>query len=280
MFIKCHPFSNVVNDGLATINFANLLGYAVEYILLELGTSGGVALTKAQMTSIKILANGKDIYDDTGSRTDDHNEYRGETANASYLVIPFDESRGRTEVRAGQVIDGEKIGCIDTTRGIVSLTGEVLIAGANAPTLKAWAEVSAPQAGADPRFRDLIAKKKNFTLSPAASGTFPFDIPYGRKPGAIIKRVFLHGSTVTGYEVKKNGITIMKAESVALNTFTQLREGRVAQSNIVCIDFIKDGNQSAALNAADANNMEYELTVSGAGNVIVVVEFYDLLGNN
>lgn len=280
MFIKCHPFQNVVNDGLATINFANLLGYAVEFIMLELGTSGGVALTKSQMSSIKVLANGKDIVDITGAKLDDMNEYRGETADASYLVIPFDESRGRCEVRAGQVIDGEKIGIVDTTRGIVSLTGEVLVAGANAPTLKAWAEVSAPQAGADPRFRDLISKVKNFTVSPAASGTFQFDVPYLRKPGAVGKRIYLFGSTVTGYEVKKNGITIMKADSVALNTYSQKREGRVPQSNVVCIDFIKDGNQSAALNAADAATMEYEMTVSGSGNVVVVVEFYDLLGNN
>lgn len=280
MFINCHPFQNVTNDGLATINFANLLGYAVEYIMLELGTSGGSALTKSQMADIKILANGKEIYNDSGARINSRNLYRGETGSDSYLVIPFDESRGRCEVRAGQVIDGEKIGIVDTTRGIVSLTGEVLIAGGNAPTLKAYAEVSAPQAGADPRFRDLIAKVKNFTVSPAAAGTFLFDVPYGRKAGAIIKRIFLHGSTVTGYRVKKNGITIHESASVALASYQQTREGRAPQSNIVCIDFIKDGNQSAALNAADAGTMEYEMTVSGSGNVVVVVEFYDLLGNN
>lgn len=276
MFIECTPFQNVVADGKATINFANLLGYTVEFILLELG---GTALTKAMVSDIDVKANAKTIYRDSGARADDRMEYRGETASAAYLVLAFDESRARAELRGETVIDGEKIGSIDTTKGVLSLTGEVTIAGATAPTLKAYAEVSkAPMD--DPRFAGLIAKVFNFTVSPAAAGTFLFDIPHGRQRGSIVKRVFLFGSTVTGYEVKKNGITIQKAASAALNTYQQQREGRVPQANVQCIDFIKDGNQSAALNAFDASSMEWYMTVSAAGNVTVVVELYDPLNNN
>jgi hypothetical protein len=275
MFIECLPAQNVVATGVATINFANLLGYAVEFILLELG---GGSLTKAMLTDLDIKANAKSILKDTGARTDDRMEYRGETASAAYLVLAFDESRARTELR-GTTIDGEKIGAIDTTYGIQSLTGEITITGATTPTLKAYAEVSAPSA-LDPRFRALLSKVFNFTVSPAAAGTFLFDIPQARAQGAIIKRIHLAGATVTGYEVKKNGITIQKVVSSALNTFQQLREGRIAQANVQVIDFIKDGNQSSALIASDANSMEYYMTVSGAGNVVVVVEMYDLLNNN
>lgn len=276
MFIECLPFQNVVADGKATINFANLLGYTVEAIFLELG---GTALTKAMLSDIDIKANAKTIYKDSGSRADDRMEYRGETADAAYLVLAFDESRARSELRGETVIDGEKIGSIDTTFGIQSLTGEVTIAGATAPTLKAYAEVSkAPMD--DSRFRGLISKVFNFTVSPAAAGTFLFEVPHGRQRGSIVKRVFLHGSTVTGYEVKKNGVTIQKAATAALNTYQQKREGRVPQANVQCIDFIKDGNQSSALNAYDANSMEWYMTVSGAGNVTVVVELYDPLNNN
>jgi hypothetical protein len=281
-FIPCLPAQNVVANGKATINFANLLGYTVEYILLELG---GTALTKAMLTDIDIKANAKTIIKDTGANMDSRMQYRGETANAAYLVIAFDESRARCEVRgrskdgALNVVDGEKIGALDTTFGIQQFTGEITIAGATAPTLNAYAELSAAPA-ADDRFRGLIGKALNFTVSPAAAGTFPFDVPYGRQKGAIVKRIFLIGSTVTGYEVKKNGITIMRSNSVALNNYTQTREGRAPQSNIQVIDFIKDGNQTAALNAFDANTMEYYMTVSGAGNVTVLVELYDLLNNN
>lgn len=282
MFIECLPFQNVVATGKATINLSNLLGYTVEAIFLELG---GGALTKAMLTDIDVKANAKTIYKDTGSRADDRMEYRGETASASYLVLAFDESRARTERRGKDkdglpnVIDGEKVGSIDTSFGIQSLTAEIDITGATTPTLKAYAEVSkAP--GDDERFRGLIAKVFNFTVSPAAAGTFLFDVPHGRQRGSIIKRVFLFGSTVTGYEVKKNGVTIQKAASSALNSYQQTREGRVPQANVQCIDFIKDGNQSSALNAYDANSMEWYMTVNGAGNVTVVVELYDPLNNN
>ena len=276
MFIECLPFQNVVASGVATINLANLLGYTVEFIMLELG---GGALTKAMLTDIDVKANAKTIFKDAGSRVDDRMEYRGETASAAYLVLAFDESKARTEFRNGQVVDGEKIGSIDTTFGIQGLSAEVTIAGATTPTLKAYAEVSAAPSG-DERFRGLISKVFNFTVSPAAAGTFLFDIPQGRARGSIVKRIFLHGSTVTGYEVKKNGITIMKVASAALNVYQGQREGKVPQANVQAIDFIKDGNQTASLNAANANSMEYYMTVSGAGNVVVVVELYDPLNNN
>lgn len=282
MFIECLPFQNVVATGKATVNFANLLGYTVEYIMLELG---GGALTKAMLTDIDVKANAKTIYKDNGSRADDRMEYRGETANAAYLVLSFDESRGRTELRgnpeAGQplpVIDGQKIGCIDTTFGLASLTAEIDITGATTPTLKAFAEVSrAPQV--DERFRGLIAKVFNFTVSPAAAGTFLFDVPQGRSRGSIVKRVFLHGATVTGIEVKRGGVTIQKATTAAGFNYAQTRQGRVPQASVLCIDFIKDGNQSAALNAF-SETMEWYMTVSGAGNVVVVAELYDPLNNN
>lgn len=282
MFIECLPFQNVVASGVATINFANLLGYTVEAIFLELG---GTTFAKSNISDIDIKANGKTIYKDSGSRADARMQYRGETADAAYLVLAFDESRARSEYRGRDskgdhvIVDGEKVGSIDTTYGIQSLTAEVTTNGATAPTLKAYAEVSAAPMR-DERFRPLISKVLNFTVSPAAAGTFLFDVPYAKAQGAIVKRVFLHGSTVTGYEVKRNGITVQKAASVALNTYQQKREGRTPQSNVVCIDFIKDGNQSSALTVYDANSSEWYMTVSGAGNVTVVVELYDPLNNN
>lgn len=278
LFIECLPFQNVVATGVATINFANLIGYNVEAIFFELG---GTALTKAMLTDIDLKVNAKTVFKTTGGRWDDHMEYRGETASAAYLVCAFDESRGRTEFRNGAVIDGEKIGSIDTTFGVQSFTGEVTITGATAPTLKAYAEVSAAGPGiGDPRFQHLISKVFGFTVSPAAAGTFLFDVPQARAKGSIVKRVALHGATVTGYEVKRNGITIQKVATAALNSYQQQREGRVPQANVQFIDFVKDGNQSSGLNAADANSMEWYMTVSGAGNVVVAPEIYDPLNNN
>ena len=268
MLIECLPFQNVVATGKATINFSNLLGYTVESILLELG---GTSLTKAMLTDIDFKANTKTIMKDTGTIANLRMSYRGETADAAYLALDFSELKSKT-------IQGQRVGAIDTTAGIQSLTGEITITGATAPTLSAFAEVSpAPQA--DPQTRGLIAKVLQYTVSPAASGTFPFDLPYGRAAGCTIKRVHLYGSTVTAAEVKKNGITIHKATN-AVNRYSQTRNGRSPQTSFQTIDFIKDGNQSSALNMANANSQEWYMTVSGSGNVTVIAEIYDPLNNN
>ena len=106
MLIDCPPFSNVAATGLTTVKFDNLIGYTVDRIILELG---GTALTKAMLTQIRVLANEKEIINDTGTNMDLRNQYRGITANAAYLAIDFEEIRARTIVgqRVGSVTVGD-----------------------------------------------------------------------------------------------------------------------------------------------------------------------------
>ncbi len=266
MFRKCMPFSNVVATGMATADLRSLLGNTVNRIVLKLG---GTTFTKAMITGLRVKANGKSIFDDTGSRTDSRMMYRGITANAAYLTVDFSEIRART-------IQGQLLGSIDTTIGINSLTMEVDISGATAPTLEAWADIGPPQMGIE---RSLIGKVLSFTHNFGAAGKFPMNIPYGRQGGSLIKRLHLSGSTVTDAEVKKNGVTIFESPN-AVNNFVETEFLRTPQANYFHIDFVQDGNMSNVLNAADAQTMEYYATVSGAGNVIVVAELLDPLGNN
>lgn len=267
MFRKCISFTNVVANGMATCDLRNLLGNTIDRIVLKLG---GTTFTKAMMTGIRIKVNGKVIFDDTGSRIDDRMEYRGIASNPAFLTLDFSEIRSKT-------IQGQRLGSIDTTLGISSLNLEVDISGATAPTLEAWAELSEPQVGAVERA--LIGKVLSFTHYFGATGKFPMNIPYGKQGGSLIKRLHLFGSTVTEAEVKKNGLTIFEAPD-AVNDFVQGEYNRVPQANVFTIDFVADGNMSNVLNAANAQTMEYYATVSGAGNVVVVAELLDPLGNN
>lgn len=272
MFRKCLPFSNVVATGMATLDLRSLLGNTIDRITLKLG---GTTFTKAMITGVRIKANGKTVFDDTGSRIDSRMQYRGIAASASYLTIDLSEIRSKT-------IKGQKLGSIDTTLGISSLNMEVDIAGATAPTLDAWADLSAPQvddAGQSLIERGLIGKVLNFTHYFGAAGKFPMNIPYGKQGGSLIKRLHLFGATVTDAEVKKNGLTVFEAPA-AVNGFIQGEFQRVPQANVFTIDFVPDGNMSNVLNAANAQSMEYYATVSGAGNVVVAAELLDPLGNN
>lgn len=267
--IDCPPFANVAAAGLATAKFDNLIGYTVDRIILELG---GGAFTKAMITQVRLLANEKEIFNDTGSNADSRMQYRGITANASYLTLDFSEIKARTIV-------GQRVGAIDTlSAGINKISAEVTIAGATTPTLSAFAMLSqAPQQ--DPNYNRLIAKVLNRTFNPGGAGEFLFDFNYQRVPFSMVKRVHLFGATVTAGRVKKNGIEILKATNARKNFF-QTEFGRTPQANVYTFDFIVDGNMSDALPMANAQSMEWYVTASGAGNIVMVVELLDLLENN
>lgn len=269
LLIDCPPFSNVAATGLATVKLDNLIGYTVDRVILELG---GTTFTKAMITSIRMLANEKPIFESTGSRTDSRMQFRGITANAAYLTLDFSEIRART-------IIGQRVGSVDTvSAGINKLSLEVQITGATAPTLTAAAMVSqAPQT--DPESAQLIAKVVNKTFNPGGAGEFAFDFNYQRVPGSFVKRVHLSGATVTASRVKKNGIEIFKALN-ARNNYVQTEFGRTPQANWQVIDFIVDGNLSDALPMGNAQSMEWYVTASGAGNIVMEAELLDRLSNN
>lgn len=264
---KLLPFVNVVAAGLASVDLRNLFGYAIDRVHLQLG---GTAFTKAMITVLQIKANGKIIFDDTGSRIDARMQYRGETASVAFLTLDFDEIFSKT-------IIGQKLGSIDTLAGIQSLTAEVTIAGATAPTLAGFAELSAPSNDAD---RFLMAKVLNFNANFAAAGKFPMAIPYGKQGGTLVKRLHFFGTTITSVEVKKNGISVFEDVPVALNSFLQTDYRKVPQASVYTVDFIADNNQSGVFNAANAQTVEYYVTVNGAGNVACVAEMLDPLTNN
>jgi len=272
----CPAFENVVATGKATCSFTPLIGRTIDRFILQLG---GGALTKAMLTNIRVLANEKVIYEDSGSRIDDRNEYRGLTANAAFLTIDFSEIRAHSDIN-------KHAGALDTvSSGIKNLAMEVDIAGATTPTLAARAQVRpAPQARGNALYNKLIGKTLNKTFNFGGAGEFPLALALSAHKDSFIKRIHLVGTTVTAARVKKTYRTNVTDEifkgTDAQNDFEQIEYERVPQANQFTIDFIPDGNVLEALPLGDALAMEYLVTVSGAGNVVVVTELLDPLTNN
>lgn len=259
--IKLLPFNNVVASGLATLDLSNLLGYCVERMTFQLG---GTAFTKAMITNVQLKANGKVIYDSSGSRIDSAMQYRGIAASATFLTIDFSEIRSKTEV-------GQSLGSLDTSAGITNLKLEVSIAGATAPTLQGYAEVSRPQIdqAAGP-FRGMIAKRHGSTLTIGAAGTFSIPVPHlsPQDGGSIFKRILFFSANMTALVIKKNGI-VVEDSIKALNDFNQLEYKKVPQAGVYVFDPIADDNQSQILNTRDAQTMEVLATFS-AGETITI----------
>jgi hypothetical protein len=267
--LKLLPFNNVVANGLATLDLNNLLGWTIERITLVLG---GTALTKAMLTGIQIKANGKIILDTTGARLDAAMQYRKITANAGFLTIDFSEIFSKTEL-------GQSLGALDTTAGIKSLKMEVTIAGATAPTLQGYAEVSKPQVDkAELPTRNLIARRHSSTITIGAAGQFSLPVPHIEVAagGSLYKRWNIFSANMTGLLIKKNGIVIEESTK-ALNDFNQTEYGKVPQAGLYVQDFIVDNNQSQILNTRDATTMEVLGTFSAGETITIEAEVLEPL---
>jgi len=268
--IKLLPFNNVVATGLATLDLSNLLGYTIERLILNLG---GTTFTKAMMTSIQLKANGKVVFDSTGARIDARQQYRGITANASFLTLDFAEIRSKTEL-------GQNIGAIDTTAGITSLKLEVQITGATAPTLSGWAETNRPQLdAAQAPTRNLIAKVHNSTITIGAAGTFSIPVPHMdvSAGGSMFKRIAIFSANMTALQMKKNGIVI-EDSTAAMNNYNQTEYRKVPQASLYVFDPIVDDNQAQILNTRDAQTMEVLGTFSAGETITIEVEVLEPLG--
>lgn len=261
LLVKNLPFTNVVANGVASVSLP--VGMSYNRIILALGGT----FTKAMITNVKVRCNGKVIFENTGSRLDLINLYRGLTAAATYLSIDFTEPRAKSMAE-------QYLGNINTAQGVSSLTIEVTIAGATSPTLDSYAELGPPaQLG-------VIAKQIPFTSSFGGAGKFPFKLIDVANKGAIIKRVhFAHGGNMTTLEVKKNGIVIFDNIPAAVNSFYLGEYQKTMQANLYTFDPCLDNNYANAIKTADMMSMEFNPTFSAADTVTAIIEVLDVLGN-
>lgn len=265
--IKLLPVNNVVGTGMATLDLSNLLGFCIERLTFRLS---GTAFTKAMLTGIQIKANAKVIFDSTASRRDAAMQYRAIAANAGFLTIDFSEIRSRTEL-------GQSLGALDTTAGIADLKMEFLIAGATAPALEGWAEVSRPQIDpAQNPYRGLIAKVHSSSLTIGAGGTFSLPVPHLKDGGSLFKRIMFFSANMTALVIKKNGIVI-EDSTKALNDFNQTEYKKTPQAGLYVFDAIIDDNQSQILNTRDAQTMEVLGTFSAGETITIEVEVLEPL---
>jgi hypothetical protein len=266
--IRLAAFNNVVATGLATCNLSNLFGYTIYRLILQLGGT----FTKSMITGLQIKAGSKIIFDSAGSRRDTAMMFRSITANAGFLTIDFTELRAKTEL-------GKNLGALDTTAGISTLSLELQITGATAPTLSGWAEVGAPQLDpAQAPSRGLIAKVHGSTVSIAGAGQFAVPVPHFAVSdgGSLFKRILFYSANMTALLIKKNGIVIFEMTKAA-NDFMQTEYKKVPQASLFVADFVADDVMSGVLNTRDAQTVECLATFSGAETFVIESEVLEPL---
>lgn len=232
--IQLDAFNNVVPTGLANCDLTKLFGYNIERLYLQLGGT----FTKAMMTTVRLIANGKTIYDSDGAKIDARNAYRGVVTEAGWLMIDFLETSAKSDIAL-------QSGGLDTTLGIKTLRLEVQITGATAPTLAGFAEVQRPMTeDALAAVRPLVARVHRTTQTIGAAGTFALEIPHMNplNGGSLFKRINVFSANMTGAEINRNGVK----EHFSTKVFNDRRQKDyrlVPQTSLYMLDFLVDNLQ-------------------------------------
>jgi hypothetical protein len=235
---QLNPFNNVVASGIANCDLNPLLGTTLECLNLTLGGT----FTKAMITLIQLKANGKVIFETTGTNLDLLENYKAyATADATKLSINFMEPKAKT-------VNAFQAGSIDLSpdSGITNLRLEVTISGATSPTLYGVAEVSpAIDIPSERAIRFLIQRRHRNTQTIGAAGTFSLQVPHldPSGGGSVFKRIAIYSANCTAIKAMREGITefeVLKAD----NEWIQKKALKTPQTNLVVFDPILDGIQA------------------------------------
>lgn len=251
------------------------IGRAYHGLLLEYS-----GVTLAQMTEIRIKANGKVIHRYSAQVRDDMNKFNGLAAADGILYIPFDRIGLKTR-------QGEEEMLINTgSRGengqaITSLHVEIDIASAaSAPVLNFYAIQSEARPGGPGTVLHLVP----YTRSAAGAGELQVsDLPFNQQTAILLNRTFIKSANLTRLRLERNTYTIFERKK-ALNELVQANGARVPQSGYFVYDTTEQGYGGAMTNIAQAaggpvNDFRYILEMSGAEQITFWPEYVGNLGD-
>lgn len=232
--IALDPFQNVVAAGVAICDMNKLLGTVLEKLTLTLGGT----FTRAMITKIELKANGKVIFETDGAKLEAANVYNGATTDVTILKMDFMDRRAVTaNARQAGTFD------LSAASGIASLRLEVTIAGATAPTLIGFADVSPPSADqAEQGIRFLISRRHRSTQVIGGAGTFALSVPHldPAGGGSNYRRIFIYSANCTGFKTVREGIAeheVLKLQNEA----SQKDNFKAPQANLTVFDPVQDG---------------------------------------
>jgi len=251
-------FMGVAAGSTATLSLPIGVSYDQLYI-----TYSGVTL--AQMTGIRVVANGKPFMRlDSGERLDTLNVFDGRAAADGVIALDFTRFGLRTRAAEELTTLGTGLRSADTKAVEVStLTVEIdIAAGASAPALSARALQSPPQA------LGYIKHLRVFNYSPSASGEFEIsDIPKGH----LFNKVHFASADINSLRIERDRFVVFE-RNAAENQLIQSDGVRVPQSGIFTYDPTEQGNGGEMLETRGVQDLRFMLEMSAGGSVPVIVE--------
>jgi hypothetical protein len=228
------PFNNVVASGTAICDMNKFLGSVLEKVTLTLGGT----FTKSMITLLQLKANGKVIYETSGSNLDAAALYNGMSSDVTILKLDFMDRRSVTgNARQAGTFD------LSAKSGITSLRLEITISGATSPTLVGFADVSPPtEDPTEAGIRWLIGRRHRATQTIGAAGTFALAVPHidPAGGGSNFRRVYIYSANCTGIKTVREGVTEHEVSKLQ-NEAAQKDNFKTPQANVVVFDPVQDG---------------------------------------
>lgn len=241
-------------------------------------------VTLAQMTEIRILANGSVIHRYSADERDSMNQFDGRAAAAGILCLPFD--RYNLYSQGGEERTAIQTGSADPKTGskISNFKLEIDIdAAAAAPVITVTAEQSNNLTGALAGPGALLRTLKFPRTFTTAGEQELSDLPKATEGPSyqIINRVFFKSANTTKMSIYLDNVELFK-RGKALNERKQTDGVRVPQAGYFVFDPLEAGYDWEALkliydNGAPVQDFRYKLTLSGAETVNAIVEYVGVL---
>tara|TARA_B100000446_G_scaffold185938_3_gene211048 strand:+ start:5142 stop:5951 length:810 start_codon:yes stop_codon:yes gene_type:complete len=231
-------------------------------------------ITLAQMTEIRVLANGKPIHRYTGAMRNVLNKFDGrqDASVSNVLVIPF--TRYKLKNRQAEEETALNTG---SDQAIRSLTLEIdMHADAAATEFKMNATQSDNVDELTPILHCLY-----YPRSTAGAGEAQFgDLPFGKLTSQALNRVFIKpdSGTVEKVVIERDTYTIFE-RSKGLNDSIQKDGVRVAQSGYYVIDRTEKGYGGDPIALAGAQDYRYRVEFTEAAQVDFQIEYIGGLGD-
>jgi len=221
----------------------------------------GGGLLKSHIGRIEGKANGTTFYVNQAANLKVRDDYMGIFVDPNVLTLDFTEPNTRGGAPAQYLAS--------IPRNLLnSLTFEIEILAAAPAGMTLYCEAEYR----DPTANPFIMRMKDFNLPLAMTGDNDAVLPSGAD-GGLIKRIWLyHGGNLTKAELRTNGTPRLRSSDANMR-MVQKRNRLVPQANVMCLDFLTDGNLMNMLNTSVAQETSLRLTTSAPDSVKAYIEY-------
>lgn len=222
--LKLPPFENVVASGTAVLP---RLPRGNMYAGIGFVLGGGN--TQANMSAIRLLLNGKIVWNISGTHLDTINNYDRLKDTATALSMWFADPTIQNPIES-------QLGAIDTSRGVDEMALEVDLGAGLAPTLSAFYWALPPSPKGD-RFASVFKSMLRTVHAPGAAVSGQNQqVALGSKAGGFLRRNHFFHANITRLAVKRDGVNVLDDQPIADINYANEARWRTAQSGHIAFD--------------------------------------------